>query len=147
MSAATKTKPSTFRSKGAHFQIVMRPPLTRYENGMLITDDAGKILDFGTPFRSTDGPRGQYTTSDPDEIEFLRNAASFGVEFWELGNEPDALHPTMAELAPQVAAATAELDVDALRALLEAEEASHKRPDVVTMIESAIEALESRPST
>lgn len=143
---ASKTKPSRFISKGAHFQIVYRPPRSRFENGMLVTDDPGEILDFGTPFRidGADQPVGTYVTDDPVKIEWLRNAQSFNVEFWEAGNEPDALHPTVAELAPQIAKATAELDTDKLRELLEAEEASHKRADVVTMIESSIEALEAQ---
>jgi hypothetical protein len=140
------TTPHRFISKGMHFQIVHRPPLTRDNNsGGMIVVDRGHIIDFGTPFRveGNDLPVGTYVTDDPEIVEWLRNADSFNVEFWEQGNEPDAVHPTMQELAPQIAAATAELDTDALHELLKAELATHNRPDVLAVLEASLGHLEA----
>jgi hypothetical protein len=142
---AKTAKTYRFISKGLHFQIVHRPPLTATSDaGGMIVKDPGHIIDFGTPFRveGADQPSGTYVTSDPEIAEWLRAQASFNVEFWESGNEPDAIHPTMAELAPVIAKATAELDVDTLRQLLEAEQGSHNRPDVLSMLEASIGQLE-----
>lgn len=149
MSATAEKKPTTktfrFISKGLHFQIVHRPPLTRDNNsGGMIVEDKGHIIDFGTPFRTegADQPSGSYTTTDPEIAEWLRAQSSFNLEYWEQGNEPDALHPTIHELAPVIARATAELDVDTLRKLLEAEQGSHKRGDVLAMLDASIAQIE-----
>jgi hypothetical protein len=137
-----------FISKGLHFQIVHVPPQSHYEGEQRVIDNKGHIIDFGTPFRveGADQPKGVFVTTDEAIAEWLRAQDSFNVEFWEPGNEPDAVHPTMAELAPMIAKATAELDTDTLRGLLEEELATHSRADVVSVLEASIHQLEAPPA-
>jgi hypothetical protein len=49
----------------------------------------------------------------------------------------------MGELAPVVAKATAELDRDTLEQLLEAEQDTHNRADMVSLIEANLATLEA----
>lgn len=147
--ATSKPEPATktfrFISKGAHFCLQHIAPQSVIENGVVKVLEKGHTLDFGSPFRTTGEhlPKGTFETTDPELAAWMREQTSFGTEFWEAGNEPDAIHPSIAELAPLIAKATSELDAGELETLLAEERGTHNRIDVVTMLEASLAQISS----
>lgn len=132
---------ATFRSIGANFLIFQRPPREKLVDGGWREVDNGIRHDFSV---NTPGGPGTYITSDPEAIEFLRNLESNGSEFVEVGREPDAIHPSLQELLPQIVQASARGDLDALGELRAAEEQTHRRVEVLSAIDGAFEEIETR---
>jgi hypothetical protein len=118
----------TFRAKGVNFRAVMVP---RHRwvapNGEAQVTD-GKTLEFA--------PSGEFRTSDPAEIRYLRGLPTFNREFWEVGAEPHAA-PSPRPMFDKIAEASVALDVDALAQLEVLERETLNRPFVLDAIRSA----------
>jgi hypothetical protein len=117
-----------FRSKGVNFRVVYVSRYRRFtEFGDGVVTD-GKTLEFA--------PNGEYRTSDPKEIAYLRGLESLNREFWEVGREPDAV-PSPELIMEKVFQATVDFDDDALEVLQREEENGFRRPIVLKSIEAA----------
>lgn len=116
-----------FRSKGVNFRAVIKPSRRKTtEFGMETIP--GTAADFA--------PTGDYRTSDPEVVEYLRALPTFNVEFWEVGHEPGQA-PSIEPVIDRIAAAIIELDDAALSQLDGEERSSFNRPEVLAMISSA----------
>lgn len=116
-----------FRARGTHFKAVLKPSRRKLgEFGSEFT--AGEYADFQ--------PNGTFETDDPGVLERLRGLPTYGVEFFEVGNEPGAL-PSSEPVVMAIMEAATELD-DARLAQIEAEEqGGYARPEVLSQVRLA----------
>ena len=133
-----KVKPSSFITPLFDLQVDMRSG--QYER----VDTQNRVIQEAVEGRSIFFNGYRYETSDPEEIEFLRNHEFFNKPrgIWEEGNAPDEPKPTQKERVRQITRASAQGDIDALEALLTDEQEGHNRPEIVSAIEDALEAVE-----
>jgi hypothetical protein len=111
----------TYISKGKNHRIVMKGRLRGSDaRGQLIVTPG-----FHIPFE----PDGRFETDDLVVQAFLERRPAFGVEFWELGNDPHAA-PDPQPVIDTIMDAMVELDDDRL-ADIEATEAAGLRREVV----------------
>lgn len=132
-----QTKPTTFIAKCENLVLVVEPRFPRFNHlGLRIGNDPGKRVEFD---------RGEFTTDDPELIEWLRAHRNFNVPsnqgFYEVGNAPDEPRPTIAEQHAAIEGAVAERDVEALEAVVAEEKATHNREVVFAAARIAARAL------
>lgn len=86
-----------------------------------------------------------FKTSDSGLIAWLRSHKNFNTNgptgFYEAGAAPDEPKPTLNEQMTAIIDAQAELDVDRLTALIDAERGTHNRPAVLQAAEAALRKL------
>jgi hypothetical protein len=125
---APEQEEALFRSKGVNFRVVYVKRYRRFtEFGDAITTD-GRTIEFA--------PTGEYRTTDPKEIAYLRSLESLNREFWEVGKEPDAV-PSPELIMEKVMQATVEYDDAVLEHLEREEENGYRRPIVLKSIQAA----------
>lgn len=122
-----------FYSKTSNLKLTIEPAQQQYlPNGNVTTTSSGKRIEF---------QGGVFRTEDPDEIEFLREAAGYNSRalggFFEKGNEPDMPRPTPEEIDEIVYPAVAAGTPEPIEELLEAENEGHKRPAVLESLTKA----------
>lgn len=140
--AETQQQEVVFQSKASNYRLVMVPQRRRQigeSNESEIV--GGKAIQFYD---------GVYKTSDPEEIDFLRNYASNGTFYFEVGSDND--HPDdAAGLLKEVIQKSAEGDFDRIAEILVAERHNLSRPAVITACEAALiayeQALPDKPAT
>lgn len=125
--------------------------LIDHEDGDVITKvetkvDVHEIFVNGSRLQdpSLTGPDERFWTYE-DLLDYLRNKPTFNVDFWELGNAPDEPKPTLAERQAEIATATAAGDPEALHRIRDDEQATHGRPDVLTAVQAAFDAVAKTP--
>lgn len=135
-------KKVTFHSEASNYRKVVKP-MRRKQVGESseIEVVGGETIEFYD---------GVYSTSDPDEIAFLREDASNGVYFWEVNTEAD--RPTDASgLIKEIIRKGREGDFDRVAAILVGERTALSRPDVLAtceaILEDAQQQLPPKPNT
>lgn len=140
MATATKSKPKqkqeevTFLSRYRNMRYVVIPVDTeRNHQGRVIRKLPGKDIRFDVR---------EFTTSDEEEIEFLRKHPDYGVNLWEKDHPaPGEPEPTFTQQQDRIMQALAERDSDAIRKIVEEENKTHKRESVLRTAEGALSAL------
>ena len=74
--------------------------------------------------------RGELEALSSDVERYLRSRPSYGVQFWEAGEDPAAPADSSAIMA-KILDAVIDLDDPALKQIYDAEMASHRRTDVL----------------
>ncbi len=137
MTTATDTETVTFISRSPNLQIVIEPAYDLY--------NAAGFKRGVHPAKRVDFSDSQFTTSDPEVIEYLRSSGDYNAAtvtgFYELGNAPDEPKPTIREQQAKIDAALEDFDVDALEAVIEEENATHKREGVLAPARVALRVL------
>lgn len=137
MATATKNETVTFLAPCANLRLVKEPKFPTLNHlGLPVGMNPGVSVDFS---------EGQYSTSDPEIIEWLRNHRQFNVPgyqgFWEDGNAPDEPKPTIPQQQAALEAALDAKDADAVRAVIEEEKATHNREVIFASARIALKAL------
>lgn len=132
----------TFHSEASNYRIVQDRMRRRQigESGE-VEVVGGKTIQFYD---------GVYTTSDPEEIKYLRESDSNGRFFWELNSEAD--RPTDASgLIKEIIKKGSKGDYGRVAEILVAERTATSHPDVLAactaVLEAAEEELPARPQT
>jgi hypothetical protein len=121
-----------FRARGKEFRVVRVHRRQWTEDGMRMTSE-GVSYDFS--------PTGDFRTTDPGAIAYLKSLDSFNRDFWLVGEEPGAA-PSSEVIDKQIMSALARLDDEALVALEHEESEQHKREDVLRRIRQAREQVQ-----
>jgi uncharacterized protein YciI len=134
---AEEAKSVVFRSKDQHLILIRRA-------GRSYTNEVGEQVSIaGQRYEfQPNGPFGQLTGLDPDDIEWLRNHEQFNHLFTEVGNEPDRERPSVTEAQTEIAKAAARQDAEAIAAIYQREVESYDREPVKTAATAALAALE-----
>ncbi len=135
---------TTFISKAAEFQCVLKqgkriyegqeqvgwtdPGIAEFKRGIFIANDtSAQALGFG---------------GEAELVEALRNRkATVNQEFWEMGNEPDAMHPAVDILLGKISDYAVDHNVDGLREILAQEQDTHNRHEVLVSAQRALGRL------
>lgn len=145
MATATTDNPVTFFTRYPELELVIDPlDHERNHRGQVIKTLPRRAIKFGNK-----GNVNEYVTSDPEEIEILRNHPHFEVMergFWELGNAPDEPQPTMGKQIEAIAQAAAERDVETLKEVIQVEKDTHNREAVFAAARGALKGLEEKGS-
>lgn len=137
------TESVTFFTRYPRLELVIDP--LDYElnhRGQRIKTFPRRAIQFGNK-----GNVNEYVTSDPEEIEILRNHPHFEVMergFWELGNAPDEPKPSMASQIEAIAKAGAERDIETLKDVIQVEKDTHNREPVFAAAKGALKGLEEK---
>lgn len=153
MPTATKVKPFEFYSRGRGERLVRRPKLTTYNAlGQEMVIQQSLVYDFAPAGRLTirpgqdklaDGPAGaDGEPTERDAAAWLLAHPQFNQRFWLEGREPDRLLPTEDDFLTIVQDGVAALDAEPIRAALDAEEDTHKRPLLIAQAERALDTIE-----
>jgi hypothetical protein len=153
MATATLDKTATFMSKGHNYTITLDP--ADFE-----------INSKGRPYNRTPGARvtfeknvaeleadgdstkvnGEVIDLPFDEVvEALRANDHFNTKFWEQGNPPEAPRPTVAEQMKAIIHAQGDKDVAALKEVLDTEQSTHQREEVLASVREALASI-SKPA-
>lgn len=124
----------TFVSRASDFQVTL-------ETEGLPMLDANNIVVGKTRGRRVNFVRGTYVTRNPEEIRKLKEAGSFGNEFWEVGHQPGAIHPPEPDVLADIMTALARRQHDRLIAIQEREQETHQRPNVLAAVARALGEL------
>lgn len=81
---------------------------------------------------------GQEQGVERDEVDALRAHKEFGRDIWEFGHEPGTLYPRAQDLRKLITRASVALDEDALVEIIEKEQRSHNRRDLISEAETAL---------
>jgi hypothetical protein len=127
-------RPITFISRARDFQITLKTE-------GLPMQDANGIVVARTPGHRVHFTRGEYTAKTSQEIQMLRDADTYGREFWEVGQQPGAIHPPTEEVLADIMTFLARRQADKLRDIQEREEETHKRPEILTTVARALGEL------
>lgn len=119
-----------FYSRGVNFCVGLVPAQVHYDDHGQRVETGGVVADFA--------PNGRYETDDPEVAETLRSKESFNLDFHEFGNEPDAVRPALPDALKTLAEASVANDANAVETLIQQEEATHNRPEIVGPAETAL---------
>lgn len=122
----------TFIAKGTNHFVVRKGRVRVMGPNGEATVSTGCLLDFS--------PSGMLTTRSVQNIAHLRARPGFNQHFWEQGAEPNQA-PSPAPIIRKIAKATAEFDVEQLHKLRADEVATANRGDILTMIDSSVDAI------
>lgn len=90
-----------------------------------------------------------FKTDHPQLIAWLRSHPNLNAVtptgFFESGRAPDEPRPTIGERMTAIAEATADVDVDALKAELDDERATHQRAPIIQAAEAALRRFAEAP--
>lgn len=90
-----------------------------------------------------DGPPGEDgQPTVQDAAAWIRSRPGFNVHIFEEGREPGRPLPTEQELSKQITAATLQLDVDELQAIIQRERETHERASVLTQAQEALDQVQ-----
>ena len=145
----------TFMSRAGALTLHRHSAIRNYnEAGQLIRDIPGVVYRFnnhilrvrpGRDVMVETKPNWLAEGEDPDKerdvVEALKAHRDFNSEFWVDGEEPNKPRPFEKDVLAALAKASAALDVDELRAMLDAERSSHNRPLLVGALSSAVESV------
>ena len=135
MSASAIAEGKTvFRSKDPNYRLVRVPQRRRYNERGELEILPGEAYQFG---------REGLVIDDPDAIRWLRNHRSFNVKFTEVGNEPDAVHPTLEEQMAAISEAAVNRSIEDLVLLYDEERGTHNRTPVLAAADAAMKQIES----
>jgi hypothetical protein len=142
MATATEqeTVTVTFQAKVANMRIAMEPAFYAERNA------SGRVTQPGFSGHAIQFEDGEYTTDDPDEIEFIRGRPYFNQfathnAIWEKDAPPEEPQPTIREQTKAINKAARAGDVEKLGEIAEQEKASHNRDAVLDEIKSALAEL------
>lgn len=136
---ATKTETVTFIAWCVDQHVVVQtkdippPDAVLNHRGQVVETIPGRVIEFSDH---------EYQTSDPVEIEFIRNHELFNSKIWEKGNAPDEPKPTIQTQTAAIAKAAAAGDVAAINEVLRVERETHNRDVVFAVASAAVEGLE-----
>lgn len=140
--AAETREEVAFHSKASNYRVIMEPQRRRQIGETNESEIVGgKAIQFYD---------GVYRTSDPEEIDFLRNYASNGVFYFEVGSDNDRPDDA-AGLLTEIIKKSQEGDFDRIAEILVAERHGTSRAAVITACEAALiayeHALPDKPAT
>lgn len=124
-----------FLSKDPNLRVVRIPQRRRYNERGELEVLPGEVYEF---------KRGSFLTKDESVAEWMRNHEKFNSKFYEVGNEPDRISPTLDEVMGQITGAAANGDLIALAEIYDREKATHDRAPVLAAAEKGMEAIEAR---
>ena len=131
--------PATFYSKAARFQLVLEPQVKVYgPNGQDATTPGKRIEFIRGKFVATEQEAKKLGLTTGELVERLREATTYGTEFFEPGNDPNQQHPATEDVLADVMSAVARGQHDKLVAILEREESTHMRPEVIEPVKRAL---------
>lgn len=142
-----ETEPVTFISRSPNLKVVIDPKYPRYNDmGRKIGMNSGERAEFD---------RHRFTTTDPEVADYLRSRPGFNAPshqgFYEDGAAPDEPKPSIKSQTDAIFAAAQNRDVEAIRAVIEHEDETHKRDQVYAAAQGALAAIagsqEDAPST
>lgn len=128
--AEKKKKVTRFYSRGHAQTVTIESPDIVYDDHGHRIEKGGTIADFA--------PDGWYETDDDDIVAVLREREGYNLDFFEEGNEPDAIKPTEGDAIATIIEATAAEDDEAIQKVLDEEKATHNRPTVVGAATAAL---------
>lgn len=151
---ATQTQPVTFIAASKNLRIVHTPETFDLNHaGTRVATYPGIAIQFeDNKATISEGPDGKALVNGKpignitavELIEWLRSRPNINRPqhgFYEIGAAPDEQRPTIAEQMRAIGRAEASGDLPALVALLEGEQDTHGRPDVLNAVQGAIDAL------
>lgn len=126
--------PVTFISRASDFQVTLETEGLPMQdaNGIVVARSKGKRVNF---------TRGQYATSNPETVRLLRAAGTYNREFWEVGNQPGAIHPPEPDVLADIMTALARRQHDKLIAIQQREQETHERETVLAAVARALGEL------
>jgi hypothetical protein len=138
---------AVYYSKSTNLRLVRRPKLERINSISQIEvaqeplrylfAPEGTIVVYEGQDILPDGPGGAMQ----DAVAWLDNHKNLNTLFWREGAEPDRALPTEQDFLAQVNQALVARDVETIKALLAAEDATHQRKVLVDSAVSALTAL------
>ena len=140
-------EPVTFISKCPNLKVVIEPKFPIHDHmGRKIGMNPGRRIEF-------DRHRAEVT--DAKDIEALRKRPGFNEPsnegFYEDGAAPDEPKPSIKEQTDAIFAAAQARDVEAIRAVIDTEDETHRRDQVYAAAQGALLAIagaqEDAPST
>lgn len=131
---STEDKQFKFYSRGRGQTVTIVSPTHHYDQDGKRVEKDGLIADFGIL-------GGRWETDNEEHAALLRERDGFNVDFFEEGNEPDALKPSEPDALASIVSAVAAQDLEALEGILQREKSTHNRPTVVGTAETALADL------
>jgi hypothetical protein len=137
---------TTFVSKPRHLRIVVQTagvPMAEKGTGLVVGKTAGAAIEFNRQqYIATDAEAARLGFGSQQElVEWLRSRQTFDREFYELGKDPEQQLPLTQELLDKITYAAIRGQKDKVREILQAEQASHQRPEVIRTAEIALGEL------
>jgi hypothetical protein len=141
--------PVQFQSKNKRMRVVLKPKQNVYGRDGVVGTEPGTTVEFSNYVFQVDDPTAKKLgfQSQTELASALRGAWSFNREFWELGNAPDALKPSVDEMLERIAEAIAYQRVDRLRELKDletvgdGEQGGHSRHEVLAALDRGLGIL------
>ncbi len=124
----------TFRSKRPGYKVVIEPADE-------ILNHHGKVVEKIKGLRADFSPEGILTTDDPKLIEGLRASNGYNQVFWEDGRPPETPLPTVADQMSEITSAATEGDVGAIEKVIEVEQETHQRVEILSAAKAALATL------
>lgn len=124
--APTDVDHVTFVSPDRNLRLTHTPPRTSWHEGQP-EKIPGKVFEF---------QHGALRLTDPGEIEWMFDHASFGLEFWDAASSPKKIDT--GAIKDQIAKAAHEGDREALTALYEAESKGENRREILQAIQTSL---------
>jgi hypothetical protein len=140
--------PTTFQSAHAKMRVVLEPARNIYGREGVVGTEGGKTAEFERYIFQVDEPTAKRMGMTQAELtQALRDAGTFNREFWEIGNAPNALKPSVQDMLAQITDATAYQRVEKLRELRQLETVGdgelggHNREEVLASLDRALGIL------
>lgn len=132
--------PTRFYAKAGNFRVVLDPQLpVNGANGQQSWTNGRSIQFKRGTFTCTDHTaRENGFESEKELTARLREAWSYGREFFEPENDPGIQYPLVPDVLTDIMTAVARNQHEKLVAILEQEEATHNRPEVVEPVKRAL---------
>lgn len=147
-----KRRPITFISKGKFHTVIRRGEHKRvhpetgevqYVSGLRYEFEPDGVLTvYPGEDVAMDGPVDPETgyRTEVDKAAWLRSHNGFNQNYWEIGNEPDAMRPSVEEMLREITQAAVLVDLDRLKELRRSEDETHQRQTVIGAIDDALDA-------
>lgn len=158
---AAKHEPVTFVAWGTNLKMTLEAPYSvRNHNGQIVKTFTPRYLDFSKgkyvlTQETIDGWNKKRLIEDREEsqpretltfdlvLDEIRSNPRFNTRhgFWEIQSPPDALSPSVEEMATEIVAASATQNVAEIKRLLKSEKDTHDRAEVKDMGNAALKAI------
>lgn len=137
-----------FQSRGARLRVVLVPERNIYGREGKIGTEPGTTVQFNNSVFWVNDANAKKLGMSPSELtQKLREAGTFNLEFWELGNAPGEPKPTVEDMLERITDAATRQNVDRLRELKHLEEegdgerGGHKRSEILAAIDRPLAIL------
>lgn len=137
-----------FHSKPVSHRVTLIPEeWDRNHQGRIIKKYPALAVEFDNHVANLSAPelvKGMeyHEKSLEDVAEMLRAKPEYGTDFWQVGDAPGQLHPSIQERTEEIVRASVKGDRAAIEAIVAEENRTHNRPEVISYGLAAVEALE-----